>query len=36
MNRLKDAFWIENNMEQHYTHCPHLVPKSVREDWYEF
>lgn len=33
----KNAFRIENNMTQHYTHCPlNLVPKSVREDWYEF
>jgi hypothetical protein len=32
-----DAFRVENNMSQHYTHCPlGLVPKSLREDWFEF
>lgn len=33
----KDAFRIENNMTQQYTHCPlNMVPKAIRESWFEF
>ena len=31
------TFGIENNTAQLYTHCPlETVPKSIREDWFEF
>lgn len=33
----KDAFVMDGDAKWRYTHCPlHLVPQSVRQDWFEF